>query len=105
MVRRWGLGAIALVAACKFTPPQDLPSDARLVDGPAPGDSNLIDAPVVPPDAPFVCSASTLACSSGIALTHTCGGHCWVSCTAAGDQPTAAAACTNWGGKLAPIET
>ncbi len=108
---RW-LG-LFLVAACAFHrgagalqdgPPagSDAPAiDARMIDAPRDGSNIIIDAP---PDA-FSCSSAGLSCPGGGIGVAMCNGDCWVSCPATGDEPTAAAACQAWGGRLAPLQT
>lgn len=82
-------------------------SDAT-TDTPIVVDAPTIDAvPDAPPDA-YACTTAGLACPNGAAVKLTCNGACWVKCTAAvafPDEPTVAAACVAWGGKLAPLRT
>src|SRR5439155_18568010 len=57
-----------------------------------------------PPDA-LACTADSLGCPLGMTAAVTCNGACWASCTARGDEHTAASACLAWGGRLAPLQT
>lgn len=106
---------LTLVAACAFHrgagTQQDGPApgddaraiDARTIDAPQDGSNVILDAPP-PPDA-FSCSSTGLSCPGGSVGVAMCNNDCWVSCTATGDEPTAATACHDWGGRLAPLQT
>jgi hypothetical protein len=57
-----------------------------------------VDAPPPPIDAMRLpCNATGLSCS-GTATTFTCGGNCWVMCTANVPRETARAGCAGWMG-------
>lgn len=80
-------------------PPADPPVDAP----PAPPDA----ARIAPPDAaidapPRPCDDEDLACA-GTTTTFTCGGACWVRCSAGAPRATAQSACTGWHGALGEI--
>jgi hypothetical protein len=75
-----------------------------------------IDArPAVPPDAmadapppidamPPACSTTGLSCGGGSVTMFTCGGHCWVKCTAGVARDMARSACAGWTGALGEID-
>jgi hypothetical protein len=98
---RWGV-AIAL-AGCGFRhgvvsdATHDSPPDVAI-------DARIDAAPDAPPDA-VTCPTLAVACPAGITTMVICNNACWASCTAQGDEPTASAACTAWGGRLAPLQT
>src|SRR5439155_7980950 len=69
-----------------------------IVTAPDPDAITVTDAPIV--DA-TPCTTSGLTCAGAAHLD--CNGVCWVTCTDAVDQPTAAARCTAWGGALTPL--
>lgn len=51
------------------------------------------------------CNATGLTCTGGTTKAMMCNGACWASCedNQAVTQTAASAACTSWGGKLAPL--
>jgi len=96
---RWGVAI--MLAGCSFRHGSAPASDATH-DGPP---DVAIDARIdAPPDA-ATCPSTLLACPGGTATMLVCNNACWASCTAQGAEPTAAAACTAWGGRLAPLQT
>jgi hypothetical protein len=83
-------------------PPADArsapPADASPSD--APGDAP-IDAPI---DAMLLaCSTAGLSCGGSVSM-FTCGGNCWVRCSAPVAQETARTACAGWVGALGEID-
>jgi hypothetical protein len=64
------------------------------------------DAPAgAPIDAmPLPCSTSGLSCAGGTATMFTCGGNCWVRCSASVTRETARSACAGWVGALGEID-
>lgn len=88
---------LCVLGSCSLgEPPADAPappSDARTD---APSDA-AVDA------MPLPCSTAGLSCS-GTATMFTCGGHCWVRCSAAVARETGRAACAGWMGALGEID-
>jgi hypothetical protein len=101
-----GLLLVTLTACSFHSGPGGAAADGPPATGDAARDAAIgeIDAPPdAAPDA-YVCTTALLTCA-GIAAVHDCGGTCWVSCSEGVEQPVAAARCTAWGGRLAPLQT
>jgi hypothetical protein len=104
-------------APCDVT--DDCPSPQRCVLGacglrdpsldaaPDPGPDAAVDAAIdaAPPDATRLpCTTAGLTCQGGTATAFSCGGNCWVRCTANVPRETARAACAAWQGALGQID-
>ena len=50
------------------------------------------------------CGLVGLSCPGGTATMFSCGGHCWVKCTAAVQRSAARTACMGWTGALGEID-
>jgi hypothetical protein len=74
------------------------------------------DAPASPADAamemprdaavdamPLPCTTAGLSCGGGVTM-FTCGGHCWVRCSAAVTREAGRTACAGWSGALGEID-
>jgi len=93
------LCVVVVLAACNFNEGVLATSDAPIVRSDMMGD--------VPTDEPMIaCSTTGLACPNSVVVAMVvCNGACWAKCqsTSQIDFYAADAACTSWGGKLAPI--
>lgn len=88
-----------VLGACDLRDPP--PLDA------APDPDAAVDAAVdtaVPDAMPLPCTTAGLTCQGGTLTAFTCGGHCWVRCTANAPRDTARAACAAWQGALGQID-
>lgn len=74
-----------------------------------------VDAAVEPPDAMvdarpppdamlLACSTAGLTCNGGTLTMFSCGGNCWVRCTANATRSAASNACSGWMGALGQID-
>ena len=78
--------------------------DPPPVDATPPPDA-AIDAPPPPIDALVLpCGIAGLSCAGGMTTMFSCGGKCWVRCTASVVRETARAACAGWMGALGQID-
>jgi hypothetical protein len=84
-----------VLGSCSLSAPP--PPDARPHAPDAMMDA-LVDA------MPLPCSTSGLSCTGGTATLFTCGGNCWVRCSASVAREAARSACAGWSGALGEID-